>query len=196
MFTGIVEQIGEVVALDATATGRRLVLHGEALGELLEGASIAINGVCLTAIDPDGDTVNFDVIPETLGKTNLGSLQTGSKVNVELAMPANGRFDGHIVQGHVDGTGTIEAVDSSGDGSVVMEVGVRPEMLRYLVEKGSVTIDGVSLTVASVRDGSFTVALIPHTLEVTTLGLRTAGDTVNLELDVLAKYVERLLDKR
>ncbi len=196
MFTGIVEQVGEVTSIETTATGRRIALRGEELGNLAIGASIAVNGVCLTAVDPAGDTVKLDVIPETLSRTNLGALGSGSKVNLELPMAANGRFDGHIVQGHIDGVGTITAIRSSDDGSVVMEVGVSPEMLRYLVEKGSVTVDGVSLTVASVGAGSFSDALIPHTLEVTTLGLRTEGDTVNLELDVLAKYVERLLDKR
>lgn len=196
MFTGIVEQIGEIVSVNETDTGRRIVLRGPGLGGLGVGASIAVNGVCLTAVDPVDDTVGLDVIPETLGRTNLGTLQPGARVNLERPMPANGRFDGHIVQGHVDGTGTITAVRSSHDGSKVVEVAVSPEMLRYVVEKGSVTMDGVSLTVASVGDAAFTVALIPHTLEVTTLGLRAEGDMVNLELDVLAKYVERLLDKR
>ena len=196
MFTGIVEQLGEVVSLEETGSGRRIVLRATGLGDLPVGASLAVNGVCLTAVEPGGDAVSLDVIPETLSRTNLGSLEAGSRVNLERPMPASGRFDGHIVQGHVDGTGTIDAVRSSGDGSVFMEVAVAPEMLRYLVEKGSVTVDGVSLTVASVSESGFTVALIPHTLEVTTLGLRREGDTVNLELDVLAKYVERLLDTR
>lgn len=196
MFTGIVEQVGEVVSLEETNHGRRLVVRGVDLGELAEGASIAVNGVCLTAIEPGEGTVSLDIIPETLSRTNLGALENGSKVNLERPMPASGRFDGHIVQGHVDGTGTISEVRSAADGSVVVDLSVSPDMLRYLVEKGSVTVDGVSLTVASVSDTGFTVALIPHTLEVTTLGLRTVGDTVNLELDVLAKYVERLLDRR
>lgn len=196
MFTGIVEQIGEVVSLDETESGRRIVLRATGLGELPVGASIAVNGVCLTAIDPVEDTVSLDVVPETLSRTNLGALESGSRVNLELPMRADGRFDGHIVQGHVDGTGSISAVRLSDDGSVVIEVTVSPGMLRYLVEKGSITVDGVSLTVASVSDTGFSVALIPHTLEITTLGLRRAGDSVNLELDVLAKYVERLLDQR
>lgn len=196
MFTGIVEQIGEVVSLEATEHGRRIVLSGEGLGDLPVGASIAVNGVCLTAIEPFGDTVTLDVVPETLSRTNLGELGTGSKVNLERPMPADGRFDGHIVQGHADGVGRVRSIRSGEGGSVVMEVEVSPDMVRYLVEKGSVTIDGVSLTVVSVSESTFTVALIPHTLEVTTLGLRTERDTVNLELDVLAKYVERLLDKR
>lgn len=196
MFTGIVEQVGEVVSLQPTETGRRIVVRGEGLGDLAVGASLAVNGVCLTAIEPVDDTVSLDVIPETIRRTNLGDLETGSKVNLEHPMPANGRFDGHLVQGHVDGVGTVLSIEEADDGSVVMTIEISPDMGRYLVEKGSVTIDGVSLTVASIGDESFAVALIPHTLEATTLGLRTAGDTVNLELDVLAKYVERLLDTR
>lgn len=193
MFTGIVEQIGEVVSLDATATGQRIVLRAPGLGDLPVGSSLAVNGVCLTAIDPVEDTVALDVIPETLSRTNIGLLCAGSSVNLERPMPADGRFDGHIVQGHVDGTGAISSIDSAADDGVSMEVSVGPDLARYLVEKGSVTIDGVSLTVASVTESTFTVALIPHTLDVTTLGLRKPGDTVNLEVDVLAKYVERLL---
>ncbi len=196
MFTGIVEQMGAVVSVETTDTGRRVVISGHGLGDLPVGASIAVNGVCLTALDPSGDTVALDVIPETLDRTNLGDLTGGDRVNLERPMPASGRFDGHIVQGHVDGIGRISAIDHAGDGAVVMSVDVEPDLTRYLVEKGSVTIDGVSLTVVSVTSDGFTVALIPHTLEVTTLGLRQPSDTVNLEMDVLAKYVERLLSHR
>ena len=188
--------MGEVVSIEETATGRRLVLAADDIGSLALGASIAVNGVCLTAVDPKGDIVALDVIPETLDRTNIGSLTAGSRVNLERPMPASGRFDGHIVQGHIDGTGRVMKVDAGEDGSVVMEVEPGDALLKYLVEKGSITIDGVSLTVASVAAGSFTVALIPHTLEVTTLGLRRPGDTVNLEADVLAKYVERLMSSR
>ena len=195
MFTGIVEQMGEVLSIEESPTGKRLVLEAEGIGSLGLGASIAVNGVCLTAVDPKGDTVTLDVIPETLDRTNIGTLMTGARVNLERPMPASGRFDGHIVQGHVDGVGRVMQVDNGTDGSVVMEVETAAALLRYMVEKGSITIDGVSLTVASVTDASFTVALIPHTLEVTTLGLRTPGDQVNLEVDVLAKYVERLMSK-
>lgn len=193
MFTGIIEQVGKVVSVQKTDTGRRIVVQGDGLGDLALGASLAVNGVCLTAIEPVADTVSLDVIPETLDRTNLGELDSGSQVNLERPMRADGRFDGHIVQGHVDGAGSVRTLTSGPDGSVRMEIMVAPELLRYLVEKGSVTVDGVSLTVASVSDHSFTVALIPHTLEVTTLGLRQEGDTVNLELDVLAKYVEKLM---
>lgn len=193
MFTGIVEQVGSIAEAIDTDTGRRLVIFSPGLDDLAVGGSISVNGVCLTAIDTDVDTVAVDVIPETLQRSNLGSLDRDSKVNLELAMPASGRFDGHIVQGHVDGVGTITGLDRSGDGGVVMTVDTPESLRRYLVEKGSVTIDGVSLTIAGLTDQGFTVALIPHTLEVTTLGLRSPGEQVNLEMDVLAKYVERLV---
>lgn len=195
MFTGIVEQVGSITESVDTDTGRRLVISAPALDDLALGSSISVNGVCLTAVDTGDDTVTVDVIPETLQRSNLGSLSRESKVNLELAMPASGRFDGHIVQGHVDGVGTISALDRTGDGGIAMTVDT-PEALRhYLVEKGSVTIDGVSLTITAITDRGFTVALIPHTLVVTTLGLRSAGEQVNLEMDVLAKYVERLIDR-
>lgn len=193
MFTGIVEQVGSIAEAIDTDTGRRLVIFSPGLDDLAVGGSISVNGVCLTAVDTDVDTVAVDVIPETLQRSNLGSLSQDSKVNLELAMPASGRFDGHIVQGHVDGVGTITGIDRSGDGGVVMTVDTPESLHRYVVEKGSVTIDGVSLTIAGLTDQGFTVALIPHTLEVTTLGLRSPGEQVNLEMDVLAKYVERLV---
>ncbi len=196
MFTGIVEQMGAVVSVETTDTGKRVVISGNGLGDLPVGASIAVNGVCLTALEPSGDTVTLDVIPETLDRTNLGTLAEGDRVNLERPMTASGRFDGHIVQGHVDGVGRITELDHAVNGAVVMNIEVSPELTKYLVEKGSVTIDGVSLTVASVTSDGFSVALIPHTLEVTTLGLRQPADTVNLEMDVLAKYVERLLSHR
>lgn len=193
MFTGIVEQVGTIAEAVETQTGRRLVISAPGLDDLAVGGSISVNGVCLTAVDTGEDTVAVDVIPETLNRSNLGSLGLASKVNLEPAMPASGRFDGHIVQGHVDGVGTINGLDRSGDGGVVMSVDTPESLRRYLVEKGSVTIDGVSLTIASITDRGFTVALIPHTLEMTTLGLRSPGEQVNLEMDVLAKYVDRLV---
>jgi len=192
MFTGIIEQMGSVEETTDTEIGRRLVLSGD-LGGLPLGASISVNGVCLTAIATGDDSVTVEVVPETLQRTNLGNLVRESQVNLERPMLANGRFDGHIVQGHVDGTGTVTALDRSDDGAVVMTIVVPASLQRYLVEKGSITIDGVSLTIADIVDDHFSVALIPHTLHVTTLGLRIPGDTVNLEVDVLAKYVERLL---
>lgn len=192
MFTGIVEQLGAVVGVDDLPDGRRLRLSVDGWDGLPVGASVSVNGVCLTALEGVGG-VEFDVVPETLKRTNLGSLSPGDRVNLERAMPASGRFDGHVVQGHVDATGTVSSVRRDHDG-VVMIIEADDEVLRYVVEKGSITVDGVSLTVAGLSEGAFSVALIPHTLEVTTLGLRKAGDTVNLEVDVLAKYVERLLE--
>lgn len=195
MFTGIVEQIGTVEAVIDNEIGRRVLLSAPGIGDLPIGASIAVNGVCLTVVEAGDDTVAVEVIPETLQRSNLGTLVRESQVNLERPMPASGRFDGHIVQGHVDGLGTIEVIEHDSDGGVVMTVGVPGNLQRYIVEKGSITIDGVSLTVATLTDVGFTIALIPHTLDVTTLGLRKPGDTVNLEVDVLAKYVERLLER-
>jgi riboflavin synthase len=193
MFTGIVEQIGSVEEVTDNEIGRRLVLSAAGFGQIPVGASISVNGVCLTAVATDDDTVSVDVIPETMQRTNLGSLVRASQVNLERPMPADGRFDGHIVQGHVDGVGKVSAIERGDDGGIVMTVATPESLRRYLVEKGSVTIDGVSLTVASLIEEGFSVALIPHTLEKTTLGLRNEGETMNLEVDVLAKYVERLL---
>lgn len=195
MFTGIVEQIGSVIDLAEQADHHRLVLSGEGLGDLAIGASIAVNGVCLTAVHVAATSVTVEVVPETLSRTNLGDLTAGGMVNLERPMRADGRFDGHIVQGHVDGTGRVVSLDVT-NGGTVMTIEATASLLAFVVEKGSVTVDGVSLTVATADDSSFSVALIPHTLENTTLGLRKPGDTVNLESDVLAKYVERLLEAR
>lgn len=193
MFTGIVEHIGQVAEAYDTDEGRRLVITGEGLGGLPAGASLSVNGVCLTAVETGDNSVAVDVVAETLQRTNLGSLIPSGQVNLERPMPADGRFDGHIVQGHIDGVGTVADLTRSSDGGVVMTIDPPESMLRYVVEKGSVAIDGVSLTVAGLTERGFGVALIPHTLKLTTLGLRKPGDTVNLEVDVLAKYVERLL---
>ncbi|HWB87814.1 MAG TPA: riboflavin synthase [Acidimicrobiia bacterium] len=195
MFTGIVEQKGTVTQVAESGEGRRVVITSPLLADVAVGASISVNGACLTAVECNDGSVTLDVIPETLARTNLGELAEGAEVNLERPMPAAGRFDGHIVQGHVDGTGKIRSLTREEPGAVVMTIDTQPELLRYIVEKGSITVDGVSLTVASVDDLGFSVALIPHTLEVTTLGLRTQGDTVNLETDVLAKYVERLVSR-
>lgn len=195
MFTGIVEQIGTVEDVIDNEIGRKVLLSAPGIGDLPIGASIAVNGVCLTAVEAGEDTVAVEVIPETLERSNLGTLVRESQVNLERPMPASGRFDGHIVQGHVDGLGTIAVIEHDSDGGVAMTVEVPDPLQRYIVEKGSITIDGVSLTVASLTDDGFIVALIPHTLDVTTLGLRKPADTVNLEVDVLAKYVERLLER-
>jgi riboflavin synthase len=196
MFTGIVESLGTVHTVTLTDQGCRLTFDvGDLAVGLSIGDSIAVNGVCLTAVDVSTTSVSADVVSETINRTNLGSLEAGDQVNLERPMRADGRFDGHIVQGHVDATGGVARVEPEGEGTRVTIV-VPESYRRYLVEKGSVTVDGVSLTLAAVIQGGFEVALIPHTLTVTTLGLRRPGDVVNLEFDVLAKYVERLLETR
>lgn len=159
------------------------------------GDSVALNGVCLTVTEVDGERLSFDAVPETLRRSSLGGLQPGDVLNVEPALRAGEPLGGHIVQGHVDGVGRVAAVAPEGEG-VRMEIAASPGLLRYCVEKGSVCVEGVSLTVAGLGEGSFAVALVPHTLEVTTLGRLSAGDEVNVEVDVLAKYVERLLGSR
>ena len=192
MFTGIVAQQGSIATVEEVVDGRRLAIDLGDLDGLEVGDSISVNGVCLTAVEVGPGRARVDVVLETLDRTNLGALQSGDPVNLELPMPASGRFDGHIVQGHVDGVGEVVSVVSEGEGRR-MTIGAPEGLMRYLVEKGSVTVDGVSLTVAALTEHGFEVALIPHSLTVTTLGLRQAGQKVNLEVDVLAKYVERLL---
>lgn len=193
MFTGIVEHLGTVLTVDEVPRGRTFQVDAGPLAkDVAVGDSIAVNGVCLTAVAASTPAVTFQVMGETLDRTSLGHLGAGDAVNLERPMPAAGRFDGHIVQGHIDGVGTVRSVDTDGDGSRIW-VDVPAGLMRYVVEKGSVTLDGVSLTVAGVDDAGLEVALIPHTLAVTTLGRSRPGEKVNLEVDVLAKYVERLL---
>ncbi len=194
MFTGIVAEVGRVVEATETATGRRLVIEAKQTRDGLEiGDSIAINGTCLTAVALHGDGFAVEAVQETLDRTNLGELSTGSPVDLERPVPATGRLDGHVVQGHVDGVGVVESVAAEGDARRV-RVAAEPGLLRYVAEKGSIAVDGVSLTVTAVDAGGFEVVLIPHTLDVTVLGGRRPGDRVNLEVDILAKYVERLLE--
>jgi len=193
MFTGIIEEMATITAVDTGDQSARLTIKaGDVASGLGIGDSIAVAGACLTVTAVDGDSFGVDVITETLRRTALGSYLVGDGVNVERAMPAAGRFDGHIVQGHVDGTGAVvEIADEPGQRTMRIEA---PEaVMAYVVEKGSITVDGVSLTVAGVGPGWFEVALIPHTLDVTTLGSNRVGDPVNLEADILAKYVERLM---
>jgi riboflavin synthase len=192
MFTGIVEHRGWVALAEKGTDGMRVVLDIGPLSGIELGDSISVNGVCLTAVDVKPGLVTVDVVKETLDRSNLGGLEPGDPVNLELPMPASGRFDGHIVQGHVDGVGEVVAIRPEGEGQR-MSLDVPRSLMRYVVEKGSVTVDGVSLTVAAVTETGFEIALIPHSLSVTTLGLRKVGEKVNLEVDVLAKYVERLL---
>lgn len=196
MFTGIVRELGRVEAVDDGEGGVRLrVLAPDAARQVRLGDSVAVNGVCLTVTGIDGDVLGFDAVPETLARTTLGRLRPGEELNVEPALRAGEPLGGHLVQGHVDGVGRIAAMHPEGDG-VRMEVEAAPELVRYCVEKGSVCVEGVSLTVAALTEGGFEVALVPHTLAVTTLGRLSPGDEVNLEVDVLAKYVERLLAGR
>jgi riboflavin synthase len=194
MFTGLVETTAQVRSVEPDGDGVRLEVETPLAAELAHGDSIAVNGVCLTAVEPDGGRFRADVMAETLRRSSLGPLGAGDEVNVELALRAGDRLGGHMVQGHVDGTGTVEAVADEGFARLV-RVAAPPEVLRYVVEKGSIAVDGVSLTVASVDDAGFTVSLIPETLERTTLGQAAPGRVVNLEVDVLAKYVEKLVNR-
>jgi riboflavin synthase len=194
MFTGLVEDLGEVRAVEQSGEGVRLTVGSALVGQLGEGDSIAVNGVCLTAVAIDGDAFSADVMNETLRLSSLAQAAAGTPVNLELAMRPADRFGGHIVQGHVDGVGRIAAVAPDGFARRVT-IEAPPEVLRYVVHKGSITVDGISLTVAELDDRSFTVSLIPETLERTNLGQAQAGTTVNLEVDVLAKYVERLMSR-
>ena len=193
MFTGIVEELGEIVAVQPGAESAVVRVRGPLVtSDATPGASIAVNGVCLTVVELDGQTFSVDVMAETLKRSSLGALRAGDVVNLERAMAAGSRFGGHIVQGHVDGTGQIVA-RVPGDRWEVVQFTLPPQVSRYVVEKGSITVDGVSLTVSAVTDDTFSVSLIPTTLELTTLGHKGVGDLVNLEVDVIAKYVERLL---
>jgi riboflavin synthase len=189
VFTGLVADLGTVSAVDASDGGVRLTV--ETGLELGEGDSVSVNGVCLTATSLPSGAFTADVMHETLRRSSLGALETGSKVNLELALRAADRLGGHFVQGHVDGMGTVWDVREEGFSSVV-SIGAPPEIMRYVIEKGSIAVDGVSLTVSGLGDDWFQVSLIPETLQRTTLGEATTGTPVNLEVDVLAKYIERL----
>jgi len=189
MFTGIVEEVGTVVEVTpgGLTIGASRVLEGLGLGD-----SVSVNGACLTATDLGQGSFSVDVVPETLRRTNLGSLAEGGAVNLERGVRAGGRLDGHIVQGHVDGTGRIESISEDGD-AVMVSIEAGPAIMRYVVEKGFVAVDGVSLTIVGCDDERFSVTIIPHTRERTILGTRKPGDEVNIEVDILAKYVERLI---
>jgi len=194
MFTGIVEGMG-IVAEASDAGGRRrfTIRAGKVAAGLAVGDSVAVNGVCLTAVAAAGESFTAEAVDETLSRSNLGALRVGSLVNLERPMRADGRFDGHIVQGHVDGVGTVRSITPEG-ASIRVWIDVPPGLRRYVAEKGSVAVDGVSLTVSGVDAAGCEVVLIPHTLEVTLFGQRRPGDVVNLEADVIAKYVERMLE--
>jgi riboflavin synthase len=192
MFTGLVETMGKIAAAERGEEGTRLTISSDLAAELSPGDSVAVNGVCLTAAACEPGQFSADVMNETLGRTSLGPLEAGELVNLELPLKAGEPLGGHIVQGHVDGTGSIAAVEDDGF-STSVRVRLPAEILRFIAEKGSVAIDGVSLTVAGVGDDWFSVALIPETRERTTLGSVEPGREVNIEVDVLAKYVERLV---
>jgi len=192
MFTGLVQGLGRIVGVDRSDDGVRLTISADFALGAAEGDSIAVNGVCLTAVEPGEDSFSADVMNETLRRSSLGAVEQGDRVNLELPLRAHDRLGGHFVQGHVDGLGTVAAVEPDGFARRI-RVAAEPGLLRYVVEKGSIAIDGVSLTVASVDDESLTVSLIPETLERTNLGVAEPGATVNLEVDVLAKYDEKLV---
>ncbi len=192
MFTGIVEELGEVVGLTDLPDAARLTVSGPLVtSDAKHGDSIAVNGVCLTVVEVVDGAFTADVMRETLVRSSLAKVATGDRVNLERAAAVGQRLGGHIVQGHVDGTGTVLAREATEHWEIV-HIGLPRSLARYVVEKGSITVDGVSLTVVTIADDEFTVSLIPTTLELTTLGRRGIGDAVNLEVDVLAKYVERL----
>jgi riboflavin synthase len=193
VFTGIVEELGVVEALEDQGDAIRLTVRGpQVTVDARLGDSISVNGCCLTVAARDGETFTADVMRETLDKTSLGVLEPGSRVNLERAVTAQTRLGGHIVQGHVDGTGQVLSRTPSEHWELV-EISLPGELARYLVDKGSITVDGISLTVVTAGPASFTVSLIPETLARTTLGVKQEGDPVNLEVDVIAKYVERLI---
>jgi len=191
MFTGIIEELGKVASLE---NGRLTILCSRVLSDLTLGASIAVNGVCLTAVDITPHGFAADLAPETVARTNFGDLHPGDPVNLERPLSLNTRLSGHIVQGHVDGTGTLEHLRPLGDGNWELSVRVPTDLDRYLVYKGSITLDGISLTIASIENAVVKVAIIPHTYEATNLASRKPGDRVNIECDVLAKHIGKLLE--
>ena len=193
MFTGIIEAVGKIAGIERAQEAARLtVAAGKIAEDVALGDSVSINGVCLTVTQIAPPLVSFDAVYETMRKTSLGSLQAGDNVNLERALPVGGRLGGHIVQGHVDGTGRIASIRPIGN-SYFIYIDASPELMRYIVSKGSVAVDGISLTVAEAEDRTFAVSIIPHSWENTTLRDKRAGDTVNIECDILGKYVEKML---
>jgi riboflavin synthase len=193
MFTGLIAAVGSVKEVARDGDGATLTIASELAGDLAEGDSIAVNGVCLTATGVSDGSFQAQAMIETLKRSSLAALAPGARVNLELALRAQDRLGGHVVQGHVDGTGTVRATRAEGF-SRVLEIDVEPRLARYLVEKGSVSVNGVSLTVSALRDDGFAVSLIPETLARTNLDAVCAGERVNIEVDILAKHVERLME--
>lgn len=195
MFTGLVEELGRVKRLSMGTVARLNVTSEKVINDVIIGDSVAVNGVCLTVTSIGLGELTFDTVPETLSRSTLKDLRAGDKVNLEASLRAGKMVGGHFVQGHVDGVGTVESVKILSDSAVL--IFKAPEnVLKYIVEKGSIAIDGISLTVASVSETGFSIAVIPHTLSVTVLGLRKPGDKVNLEADIIGKYVEKFLTGR
>ena len=196
MFTGIVEEMGAVASLEKTLAGTKMtILASTVMGDLKIGDSVSVNGTCLTVVSRTEKDFNVEVSPETLSVTTPGHLSAGAPVNLERAMKLNERIGGHLVAGHVDGVGTVRSRHQDGN-AIFLTIEVPPEILRYCVVKGSITVDGISLTINDLSEKGFSVAIIPHTAKVTTLGLKRVNDTVNLESDLIGKYVERLLQER
>lgn len=194
MFTGIIEEVGTVQAIQHSGGNSFIKISAEKiLSDVHDGDSIAVNGVCLTVTDFSNNIFRADVMNETLNRSSLGSLKKGSPVNLERAMSANGRFGGHIVSGHIDGTGVISDIKKDGI-AIWYTISTKPEIMRYIIEKGSIAIDGISLTVAKVTDNNFSVSIIPHTAQQTILLYKRIGDIVNLENDIVGKYIEKLLN--
>ena len=194
MFTGIIEETGRIESLEGRGEGARLrVACSAVLADAFTGSSIAVNGCCLTALDLKPGSFAADIAPETMRRTNIGDLRAGSLVNLERPLSPQSRFSGHIVQGHVDGTGELRSLETLGDGNWWMQIRVPDELDRYLVFKGSIAVDGISLTIASLEAGLMSITIIPHTYEATNLKTKRPGDRVNIECDVLAKHVEKLL---
>ena len=193
MFTGIIEEIGNIVSIKVNGDSRKLFIKADKiLEDVHRGDSIAVNGICLTVTEFSDSEFSVDVMHETMKRTSLNKLKTNSKVNLERAMAANGRFGGHIVAGHVDGTGKITEIRRD-DNAVWYTIQASPQIMKYIVTKGSVTVDGISLTVAKVSETDFSISAIPHTVKITVLGERKEGDIVNLETDIIGKYVEKLI---
>jgi riboflavin synthase len=196
MFTGIIEEVGKLVGLERAAASARLTVEGPVVAEGTRlGDSVALNGVCLTVVEVQGSRMSFDAVPETIQRTSLKNVKVGDAVNLERALAVGQRLGGHFVQGHVDGAGTLLSVTAN-ETAHILRIGAEPGLMRYMVPKGSVALDGISLTVVDVAAASFTVWIIPHTYANTTLRYRRAGDPVNIETDMLAKYIDKLLTTR
>tara|TARA_B110000438_G_scaffold301518_1_gene356617 strand:+ start:243 stop:899 length:657 start_codon:yes stop_codon:yes gene_type:complete len=193
MFTGIVEELGNISKIKKTDTGKKFTITAKSImDDLKVGDSVSVNGVCLTVTTYDKSSFNLDLVKETLKKSNLGDLKKGNSVNLERAITLSTRLGGHILQGHVETVGVIMDKVPSGDGTT-LSVGIDPGFMRYCISKGSIALDGVSLTIASMSENIIKIALIPHTLEMTTLGLKDVGDSLNIETDIIGKYIERLM---